>query len=214
MQTQADRIITAALQIIDDGGAEALSMRSLAAHLDASTATIYRHFSNRAALLAAVTDRVLGEIDVDAETLRTGTWRQGCHRIATQYFAALKRHRNVAPLLADHIPAGLNSAEVREAWLSMLLDKGFSLQLAARSGAAIAHFVEGFGIQLAGQRAITGLDEAQFSGKVRHLDSTKFPITVAAIHAGVIPVPLEDEFGFGLDLILDGLGQLREADTP
>lgn len=208
---QANRIVTAALQIIDDDGAEALSMRSLAAHLKASTATVYRHFSNRAGLLAAVTDRVLGEIDADAASLRAGTWRQGCHRIATDYFAALKRHRNVVPLLADHTPAGLNSAAVREGWLSLMLDNGFSLELAARSGASIAHYVEGFAIQLVGQRAIAGLDEAQMAVETRSLDATKFPITVAAIHAGAIPVPLEDEFSFGLDLMLDGLAQLREG---
>lgn len=206
-----DRIITAALQIIDDEGVEALSMRSLATHLNASTATVYRHFSNRAGLLAAVTDRVLREIDAESESLRAGTWQQGCHRIATDYFAALKRHSNVVPLLADHMPAGLNSAAVREGWLSLMLDNGFSLELAARSGAAVAHYVEGLAIQLVGQRVTAGLDEAQMAVAIRSLDATKFPITVAAIHAGAIPVPLEDEFSFGLDLILDGLGQLREG---
>ena len=206
-----DRIITVALQIIDDEGVEALSMRSLATHLNASTATVYRHFSNRAGLLAAVTDRVLREIDAESESLRAGTWQQGCHRIATDYFAALKRHSNVVPLLADHMPAGLNSAAVREGWLSLMLDNGFSLELAARSGAAVAHYVEGLAIQLVGQRVTAGLDEAQMAVAIRSLDATKFPITVAAIHAGAIPVPLEDEFSFGLDLILDGLGQLREG---
>ncbi len=117
----------------------------------------------------------------------------------------------MVPLLADHTPSGLNSAAVREGWLSLMLRNGFSLDLAARSGAAVAHYVEGFAIQLVGRRATAKLDEAQMAGERRSLDATKFPITVAAIHAGAIPVPLEEEFSFGLDLILDGLGELREG---
>ena len=40
------------MQIIDEEGADALSMRSLAQRLDSGTATLYRHFPNRAALIA------------------------------------------------------------------------------------------------------------------------------------------------------------------
>lgn len=126
-------------------------------------------------MLAAGTDRVLREIDADSESLRAGTWQQGYHRIATDYFAALKRHSNVVPLLADRMPAGLNAAAVREGWLSLMLDNGFSLELAARSGAAVAHYVEGFAIQLVGQRVTAGLDEAQMAVAIRSLDATKFP---------------------------------------
>ena len=52
-------ILTGALDIIDTRGAEALTMRSLAAHLESGTTTLYRHFANRAALIAAVIDRVI-----------------------------------------------------------------------------------------------------------------------------------------------------------
>jgi AcrR family transcriptional regulator len=73
-------ILTGALDIIDTHGAEGLTMRALAAHLESGTTTLYRHFRNRAALIAAVTDRVLGKIDTAApvtaavsETLRRGS---------------------------------------------------------------------------------------------------------------------------------------------
>ena len=47
-------IVDAAVKLVDDHGADALSMRSLAGHLGSSTATLYRHFPSRAALVAAM----------------------------------------------------------------------------------------------------------------------------------------------------------------
>ncbi len=47
-----------ALQIADEEGAEALSMRALAERLGSGTATPYRHFSNRAELAAQVVDQI------------------------------------------------------------------------------------------------------------------------------------------------------------
>src|SRR2546430_1768414 len=55
-----DRIVATALRIVDEQGADALSMRSLAQALDSGTATLYRHFANRAELIAQVVDRVFG----------------------------------------------------------------------------------------------------------------------------------------------------------
>ena len=61
-----DRIIATALRIVDEEGAGALSMRTLAEHLGSGTAMLYRHFANRADLVAQVGDRVLGEVEFDA----------------------------------------------------------------------------------------------------------------------------------------------------
>lgn len=204
-------IVETALRIIDEQGAQALSMRSVAAHLNSSTATLYRHFPNRAALIEAVIDRVIGEIDVDADEIRTGTWQQACRRIATDYFAALKRHPGVALLLADHSPIGPNGAMVRERWLEATLHHDFPVDVAIRSGALMSSYVQGFGIQLGGQRTVAGLDDELLPAAAEKLDHAGFPATAIALRAGVMPVSLEDEFAFGLDLIMDGLGQALKA---
>lgn len=204
-------MVETALQIVDEGGADALSMRSLAQRLNSSTATLYRHFPNRAALIDAVIDRVIGEIDVHAEEIRTGTWEQACRRIANDYFAALNRHTGVALLLSDRSPVGPNGAMVRERWLEAMLRNGFPVDVAVRSGALISSYVQGFGIQLGGQRAVAGLDEELLPAAAQMLDQAGFPATAIALRAGVIPVSLEDEFAFGLDLILNGLAGALDA---
>lgn len=201
-------MVEAALEIIDEQGVQALSMRSLARRLSASTATLYRHFGSRAELIAAVVDRVLGEVDVDPERLAAKSWRQACWDIGVGYFEALRRHRNVALLLADQAPTGPNAALIRERWLAAMLDHGFPMPVAARSGATIAHYVEGFGLQLGGQRATGNADDAELPAAMLRLDPSAFPATAAALAARSLPIPLEEEFAFGLELILDGLSVL------
>ena len=98
---------------------------------------------------------------------------------------------------------------LREGGIALLLDNGFPPQLAVRSYATLSHYVLGFAIQLTGDNATGQLDGAQLSAVFHGLDPSEFPATAAV--ADFMPVPLEDEFAFGLDLILDGLSQLRSS---
>ncbi len=205
-------IVAAALTIIDEVGGEALSMRLLAQRLNSSTATLYRHFPSRAVLMVAVIDRLLGEIDLDAEALRSEGWRSAMRVVAGEYFAALTRHPGVARLLTDHTPTGPNAMRLREVWLDAMLHNGFPLELAVRSGALMASYVQGFAIQLTGRRATVGVDDEVLVAVVGRPDMADFPSLSAAISAGLAPVALEDEFTFGLEMILDGLGDALDRD--
>jgi AcrR family transcriptional regulator len=192
---------------VDEDGADALSMRVLAERLDSGTATIYRHFAGRAELIAHVVDRVFSEAEFDAGVLEAMSWQQACHAIATTMYGALNRHKNVAPLLAAQVPIGPNAMALRERCLAVLLDGGFPPQLAARAYATLARYVLGFAIQLSAQSTADRLEDSQRSAIFRGADSSLFPATVAV--ADSLPVPLEDEFAFGLELLIDGLSQLR-----
>lgn len=75
-------------------------------------------------------------------------------------------------------------------------DNGFTPPLAARAYATLARFVLGFAIQLTSP---TG----------QQSDDTRLSATVTV--ADSMPVPPEDEFAFGLKLILNGLDQMREG---
>ncbi|MFG2913560.1 TetR/AcrR family transcriptional regulator [Kitasatospora sp. NPDC048298] len=70
-----ERIVAAALRLIDDDGLDALSTRRLATELSVSGPSLYNHFATKDDLLDAVVDSVIGEVDLSmfgtAETTET-----------------------------------------------------------------------------------------------------------------------------------------------
>jgi AcrR family transcriptional regulator len=203
-----DRIVSTALEIVDEQGAEALSMRALAQRLDSGTATLYRHFSSRADVVAHVIDRVFGTAEVDVAALSAMPWPEACKAAAHSMFDALLRHRRVTPLLAGGVPVGPNAMAARERMIAFLLANGFPPDLAARTYATLSRYVLGFAIQLDDNR--DGLDDARLARVFHELDPGQFPATVAV--SDHLPVPWQDEFGFGLELIVDGLTQALQRE--
>jgi AcrR family transcriptional regulator len=202
-----DRIVSTALEIVDEQGAEALSMRALAQRLDSGTATLYRHFSGRADVVAHVIDRVFGTAEVDVAALSALPWPEACKAAAHSMFDALQHHQNVTPLLVGTVPVGPNALAARERMIAFLLASGFSPDLAARSYALLSRYVLGFAIQLTGTRT----DDAGLARMFHDLDASQFPATVAV--ADHLPVPFDEEFDFGLELIVNGLASALTHQT-
>lgn len=195
-------ILTAALDVIDTHGAEGLTMRALATHLESGTTTLYRHFQNRAALIAAVTDRVLGKVNTAAPP---GTWQQVCKFLAQQLFDTLAAHPNLAPLLIEQPPTGPGRLAGREQFLAVLLRDGFTPDTAGRLYGTLSHYVLGFAVQLRAHAEVTST--LDISGA----DPIQFPATAKIVASGALPITIAQEFTFGLDLILgiDRLGDHR-----
>jgi AcrR family transcriptional regulator len=89
-------VLAAALQIIDRDGADALSMRRLAAALDRDPMIIYRHAPNKAALLDGVTETILAQLHVDPAD---PDWAAQLRTVARDYRALALAHPHVVPLL-------------------------------------------------------------------------------------------------------------------
>jgi AcrR family transcriptional regulator len=201
-----ERMLTAAVELVDEQGAEALSMRSLAQRLESGTATLYRHFSSRSELISLVIDHILGEVDLDARAVADLTWQQACTSVAEHMFDALSRHRNVASLLIDYTPMGPHAMAHRELCLSVLLANGFAPAIAAHAYATLARYVLGFAIQHSG--AAEAQQDVDLANAFHQLDPSRYPATVAV--ADDLPVPLAEEFVFGLQLIVAGLERLQD----
>jgi AcrR family transcriptional regulator len=71
MALSREPIVAAALALVERDGWEALSMRRLAVELDVWPMAIYRHFSDKEDLLAAVSDAAAAEIASPGGDLRT-----------------------------------------------------------------------------------------------------------------------------------------------
>ncbi|MEV5838734.1 TetR/AcrR family transcriptional regulator C-terminal domain-containing protein [Nocardia sp. NPDC052112] len=204
-----DRIVTTALRIVDEEGADALSMRTLAQRLDTGTAVLYRAVANRAELIGHVVDWVLGEIEIDDDA-PDGDWQRVCVAAGEAIFGTLRQHRGIAPLLIEQVPIGPNALLLRERVLAMLLAHGFPPESAALVYATLARYVVGFATQLAGHDTEANIDPAPIAALFRGLDPARFPATVAV--ADCLPMQtLESEFDFGLRLLVTGLVPLHEA---
>jgi len=64
----ANALVKAALKLVEQGGAEAVSLRDLTQSLGVSRAAPYRHFEDRDALLAAVAARGFEDLNAEYET--------------------------------------------------------------------------------------------------------------------------------------------------
>lgn len=203
-----ERIVATAQLIVDEEGSDALSMRTLAQRLGSGTATLYRHFDNRAALVAHVVDRMFGAVELNGDELLAMGWERALRTVAHTMFDALARHRNAARLLVEQIPVGPNAMALRERCVAVLLGSGFPPRVAAYTYATLSRYVLGFAVQAGGHGGAGQPDDAQPTAVFQSVDPHLFPATVAV--AGSMPVPIEDEFSFGLELLLSGLARLRD----
>ncbi|SPF06665.1 TetR/AcrR family transcriptional regulator [Streptomyces sp. MA5143a] len=204
-----ERIVATALQIVDEEGADALSMRTLAQRLGSGTATLYRHFDNRAALVAHVVDRMFGFVAFDVDEPSSTDWQEALRTGAHAMFDALARHRNAARLLVEQVPLGPNAMALRERCVAVLLDSGFPPRTAAQAYATLARYVLGFAVQANRHEGADRTEDAQAAATFRSLDPDLFPATLTV--ASEMPVPIEEEFSFGLELLLSGLARRREV---
>ncbi len=186
------RIVDAGVRVADSEGLDAVSMGRVAASLDTAPMSLYRHVSSK-----------------------EGAWG---------FRAALQRHPWAGRLPISGLPimpreiawfedalaclAGTGLTEARKASVIMLLS-GYVRNLAATE-ADIAAAVAASGL---------GVDEwmASYPAILSRLtDPRRFPALTAFIAAGVFEAAdaPDDEFVFGLDRILDGIGVLVDRVTP
>lgn len=206
-----ERIVAAATLIVDHEGPQALSMRKLADHLESGTATLYRYFQSKDEILVYVVDRVLGEVELEVAPSSSPNWRQVCLRSAEVLYRLLRKHPLIVPLLLAQIPIGPNALMQRERAIAVLLGSGFSAALAARAYSALMHYVLGAARQLGASspRQVTGF---QLRDYYRSLDASAFGATVlVADHLPMISD--EEEFHFGLQLVIEGLAVYRRKHT-
>ncbi len=136
-------ILAAALEVIDEGGVEACTMRAVAHELGVEAMSLYWHVANKEALLDGVIEMVMAEVEV--EHLADGGWRESLAGFAITFRRVVLRHANVINLLTAR-PLGAYAAAGRmiEASLAHLEAGGFDRQTAIRAARSIARYAVGF----------------------------------------------------------------------
>ncbi len=94
-------IVSAAIEIADAEGIEAVSMRRLARELQAGAMSLYHYFENRDELLELMIDTVAGEMVVPELPTQ---WRPALEAVAHHSRAMMRTHAWVLPIL-QAVPA-------------------------------------------------------------------------------------------------------------
>jgi len=205
-----DDILDAALKLADDAGLGALSMRRLGQALGVEAMSLYNHVANKDAILDGLVARVLTQVALPAPD---GDWEEELRRCSVSLHEALQRHPWACSLVTA--PAsGPVALEARmryiEALLHTLRAAGFTPAQAYHAYHAIDGHTVGFTMWELGHTS--PWTEAAVEAAMRVVESGEFPYVFEHAQQHELDHDVSG-FEFGLDLIFDGLRQLRGSGT-
>ncbi|MFV0427912.1 MAG: TetR family transcriptional regulator [Arachnia sp.] len=137
MRLTRQRIVSAAVEILDVYGLADLTMRRVAEAVEVRPGALYWHIPNKQTLLALCSDAILEGIDADPGQ----GWDAG-RRWAARLHDRLVAHRDGAELVVASQAAGLGSTDL-VAQLSARLAGAVAPEQAEALSATVVHFVLG-----------------------------------------------------------------------
>jgi AcrR family transcriptional regulator len=200
-----EHIVETALRMADEQGVTQLSMRKLATELGAGVMSLYHYVADKDTLIEALVDRVAGEVDLET----TGDWRAAARQLAISTHEALLRHPWAIPEWSTVWP-GPNRFALTEQLLEILASAQLPPDVADLGFHALTNHIQGF----ARQRVADGntqTDTEQMQNRVQELLTQRdFPRVAQHVRYHIDGHGNHDEFGYVLDLILDGLAHSNE----
>lgn len=136
------RVVTAAVEITDRYGLEALSFRRLAAELGVTPMSLYKHVNGKQELMAEIRERMLSEVVLPPRG-DGSCWTRELRDVLLATLAALRRHSAIAPLALSGLLDGEAGLELCERLLGLLLKAGFGPEQAAQLSPFVSSAVIG-----------------------------------------------------------------------
>jgi AcrR family transcriptional regulator len=206
-----DRIVEAALGIVDRRGVDALSMRRLARALDVAPMSLYRHVRDKQELLAllaeAVAERLPHKPSPDG-------WRATIVDVLSGVRRLLAAHPGIGAFLGNdalRTPTALNTIEVI---LAALHEGGLEDGEAARLFSALWTFT--LGSVVVEESPAVGFPTAELDLAARQrlaaeLGDSRSRPRVAAASSHWLALDPEESFRAGVDALLAGVGRPESA---
>ncbi len=199
-----ERILRAAIELADEAGVEALSMRRLGRRLGVEAMSLYNHVADRDDILGGMVELVATDFEVP-----TGApdWRTSIRSSARSAHEVLLRHPWSSSLAESRAEVGPVRLRWLEATVGVLTSVGFPMPIVIRTLMALDAHTYGFTLQ---EQAWPFPPEAsQERATVLADELPPGHPNVAALmnYVATTDVPIVD-FDFGLDLLLDGLERL------
>ncbi|RJL30018.1 TetR/AcrR family transcriptional regulator [Bailinhaonella thermotolerans] len=209
-QLSREQVLRTAVAMADETGAGAPSMRKLAERLGVEAMSLYHHFRNKEVILDGMLDLVFGEIELPRDD---AGWRAALRRRAVSARDALTRHRWAIGLMDSRKNPGPATLRHHDAVIGCLRKGGFSIAGAAHAVSVLDGYVYGFTLQELSLPFTSSAGVEDVAGAIlEELPAGEFPHLTEMIteHALRPRYDYAEEFGIGLDLILDGLERRRD----
>jgi AcrR family transcriptional regulator len=173
---------------------------------------LYRHVRNKGDILDGIVDVVVREIDVPDIA---GDWKTAMRQRVMAARQVMLRHPWAPRVLEERGTTGPAILGYIDAVLAILLDGGFSIDLAHHALHVMGSRILGFNQDLFDDSEETRPPPEAAAILARAMAET-YPrigeLALAASHEGGLGGCDDDfEFAFGLDLILDGLERMRAS---
>jgi AcrR family transcriptional regulator len=211
-----DEILDAALSLLDDGGPAAASIRGIAATVGVAPNAVYTYFPDKAAVVKALVERLLGEVDHDVFADRTQPWRLRVEALALELRARLTAHPGAVPLMIGGPMDGPHALALNDRLLELLADAGLSAVDAARAAYLLIVYVFGsIALEVAAHHQPGSLPPEADRIATRHralaaVPADQYPraAAAAATLAGYVST---QQYMWGLHRVLDGVTAITDA---
>jgi AcrR family transcriptional regulator len=205
-----ERILRAALELADANGIESVTMRKLGQALGFEAMSLYNHVANKDDLLDGILDLVLDETEPPSPT---DEWAVAVRKSAISVHDALRRHPWAVNLLMS---ARIRPARLRymDSLLGRLRQEGFSADTTYNAYHVLDGHIFGFSLWET-SHSYTEVQVADMTAMFERMitvDDYPYLHEHGQQHFTEGPHREVSAFELGLDLIVDGLEKLRNAD--
>lgn len=152
MADRRQAILDAALEIADERGLPAVTMRAVAERIGVTPMALYPHVGGKDGLLDAMVDRLLGQLPLESG----GDWRQRLDRLARAMRALARRYPGATSLLFARPTVTPDAVRVVDAIYVALLDAGVPADDVPRIERLVTTLVLGYSLSEANGRFSAG----------------------------------------------------------
>jgi AcrR family transcriptional regulator len=119
-------ILDAALALLAERGADAVTIRGIAARVDVAPNAVYTYFPDKAAVLQGLIEQLLGRVNHDRFIDRSLPWRDRIRALALELRADLLAPPGAGHLMLGNPLNGPNAQAVGDTLLAILADAGMA----------------------------------------------------------------------------------------
>ena len=213
-------MLRAAIEIADSSGIESLTMRRLAEELGAEAMSLYYYVASKEELLDGIADAIVAEINDVVGTLDVpsagASWKAAVRQRILSAREVMLRHRWAPRVLETRTNTSMAVLLYYNGLLGLMRDGGFSYDRIHHALHALGSRALGFAQEMFDPSGGGTSDEEtaaalqSMASQIPHLVAMFMEVAHDDPDSTLGWCDDQTEFEFGLDLLLDGLDEMRD----